>query len=303
MGGQRLGGRPDLLRRHHHAHRRRRPILRRPCGSPGKCSLRLHQRQPAARLQPDDLGLDPAAGWAWGGLSRRRSVVGPGRGPGRRRHPTGAAARRRLRREATAGRPERAPGQPAPIQEPPGRGGRDARGLSPKGTLGTTDVQQVASGGRTIRKLFSKEQRAFLSAYAPDGIELDDLSMLGPINLLKLKFSPEGSGRRLVADLWMYPDGSRILELSTKCAPAAGFDVAAGQGPSCPAGTSTCTASSRPTPRPSSSPGTGTIEERGVIVTTQAPLDGVKRTRVLVVGGALAGIRRPARVATTAGRG
>jgi hypothetical protein len=67
----------------------------------------------------------------------------------------------------------------------------------------------------------------------PDGLRrsknlvLDDLSMLGRINLLKLKFSPEGFGRRLVAELWMYPDGSRILELSTKCAPAAGFDVAA----------------------------------------------------------------------------
>jgi hypothetical protein len=30
-----------------------------------------------------------------------------------------------------------------------------------------------------------------------------------------------------VAELWLYPDGSRILELSTKCAPAEAFDVAA----------------------------------------------------------------------------
>jgi hypothetical protein len=96
-----------------------------------------------------------------------------------------------------------------------------------KGTLGTTDVQQVASGKRAVRKLFSKEQRAFFADHAPEGIELDDLSLLGPINLMKLKFSPKGFGRRLVAELWMYPDGSRILELSTKCAPAAGFDVAA----------------------------------------------------------------------------
>jgi hypothetical protein len=27
--------------------------------------------------------------------------------------------------------------------------------------------------------------------------------------------------------MWLYPDGSRILELSTKCAPAEMFDVAA----------------------------------------------------------------------------
>lgn len=44
---------------------------------------------------------------------------------------------------------------------------------------------------------------------------------------MKLKFSPAGYDRRLVAELWMYPDYTRILELSTKCAPAETFDVAA----------------------------------------------------------------------------
>ena len=51
--------------------------------------------------------------------------------------------------------------------------------------------------------------------------------MLGPIFVLKLKFSPKGFDRRLVAEMWLYPDGSRILELSTKCAPAEAFEVAA----------------------------------------------------------------------------
>ena len=96
-----------------------------------------------------------------------------------------------------------------------------------KGTLGTTDVNDVAAGKRAIRKLYSKEQRAFFTAHAPDGIGLDELSVLGPITVLKLKFSPEGYGRRLVAELWFYPDGSRILELSTKCAPNQALQVAA----------------------------------------------------------------------------
>jgi hypothetical protein len=96
-----------------------------------------------------------------------------------------------------------------------------------KGTLGTTDVKEVAAGRRAIRKLYSKEQRAFFTAHAPQGLGLDDLSVLGPITVLKLKFSPEGYGRRLVAELWFYPDGSRILELSTKCAPGQAFQVAA----------------------------------------------------------------------------
>jgi hypothetical protein len=45
--------------------------------------------------------------------------------------------------------------------------------------------------------------------------------------VLKLKFSPEGYERRLVAELWLYPDGSRILELSTKCDAGEAFQVAA----------------------------------------------------------------------------
>ena len=96
-----------------------------------------------------------------------------------------------------------------------------------KGTLGTTDVKKVAAGGRPISKLYSKEQRAFFEANAPGGVSLDDLAILGPITVLKVKFSPEHYQRRLVAELWLYPDGSRILELSTKCAPMEAFQVAA----------------------------------------------------------------------------
>jgi hypothetical protein len=95
-----------------------------------------------------------------------------------------------------------------------------------KGTPGGGGVKVVAAGDQAISKLFSKEQRAFYAAHAPAGLVLDDLSILGPINLLKLKFSPDDYGRRLVAELWLYPDGSRILELSTKCAPSEAFQVA-----------------------------------------------------------------------------
>jgi hypothetical protein len=33
--------------------------------------------------------------------------------------------------------------------------------------------------------------------------------------------------RRLVAEMWLYPDGSRLLELSMKCLPADAFQFAA----------------------------------------------------------------------------
>lgn len=96
-----------------------------------------------------------------------------------------------------------------------------------KAQLGRTDVQQVLAGLRPVRKLFTKEQRRFFDVNMTDGLGLDDLTALGPLNVLKLKFSPKEYGRRLVAELWFYPDGSRILELSTKCSPAEGFRVAA----------------------------------------------------------------------------
>jgi hypothetical protein len=95
-----------------------------------------------------------------------------------------------------------------------------------KGSIGSNDVRRVGAGTRAISKLFSKQQRKFYEAHRPDGIALDDLLVLGPILVLKLNFKPKGYGRKLVAELWTYPDGSRILELSTKCAPADAMDVA-----------------------------------------------------------------------------
>ena len=96
-----------------------------------------------------------------------------------------------------------------------------------KAKLGPTAVRPAVFGETPLRKLFSKEQRTFFKANAPDGIVLDELSILGPLFVLKLKWSPQGFGRPLVAELWLYPDGSRILELSTKCAPTEAFQVAA----------------------------------------------------------------------------
>jgi hypothetical protein len=96
-----------------------------------------------------------------------------------------------------------------------------------KAQLGPTAVKQALAGERPVRKLFTKEQRAFFAAHAPEGQTLDDLRPLGPLTILKLKFVPKTYGRRLVAELWFYPDGSRILELSTKCLPGEGFQVAA----------------------------------------------------------------------------
>ena len=96
-----------------------------------------------------------------------------------------------------------------------------------KATLGSADVLDVAAGRKGIHKLYSKEQRQFYKAHAPEGLELDDLSILGPITVFKLKLRPPELRMRLVAELWFYPDGSRIVELSAKCPPAEAFQAAA----------------------------------------------------------------------------
>jgi hypothetical protein len=55
---------------------------------------------------------------------------------------------------------------------------------------------------------------------------MDKLAVLGPIPIIKLKIKPEGFAHRLVGELWLYPDGSQIVELSTKARPGEGLKVA-----------------------------------------------------------------------------
>jgi len=97
---------------------------------------------------------------------------------------------------------------------------------SMKATASNLDIREAVTGARPVRKLFSKDQRTFLGAHAPKDVDLDELSILGPIFVLKLKFRPREYQQKLVAEMWLYPDGSRIFELSTKCLPKEAFQVA-----------------------------------------------------------------------------
>jgi hypothetical protein len=91
---------------------------------------------------------------------------------------------------------------------------------------GSDAVRDVLLGERAPRKLFTKHQRALFRAHAPDGLELDDLAVLGPIFVLKAKWQPSDHPRKMVAEMWLYPDGDRIFELSTKCKPSEAFQAA-----------------------------------------------------------------------------
>ena len=96
-----------------------------------------------------------------------------------------------------------------------------------KGVTTGAKIRRAIDGSRPISKLFSKEQRAFFTEHAPTGVDLDRLVPLGPTFILKSVFRPAEFGRRIVAELWLYQDGSRILEISTKAVPAEAFQVAA----------------------------------------------------------------------------
>jgi hypothetical protein len=87
-------------------------------------------------------------------------------------------------------------------------------------------IRNVAEGRDPLRRLFSKEQREFYATHAPEGLRLKELATLGPLFVLKQNLQPKELGRRVTAELWLYPDSSRILELSTKCTAGDAFQVA-----------------------------------------------------------------------------
>jgi hypothetical protein len=116
------------------------------------------------------------------------------------------------------------------LSQPQGRGRRDARRLC---LLRLDEGARVERGRRALvagraasascsRRSSARTTRPTL----PEGLVLDDLRVLGPIFVLKLVTVPAELGRKLTAEMWLLPDGSRILELSTKCLPAEAFQVA-----------------------------------------------------------------------------
>jgi len=92
--------------------------------------------------------------------------------------------------------------------------------------IGNDDVKDVLRGKRPIRKLFRSRQRSFYEEHAPGALDLNALVPFGPINVAKMKFVPRKfKGRELAAELWFYPDGSRLLEISAKCRADEAFQV------------------------------------------------------------------------------
>lgn len=94
-----------------------------------------------------------------------------------------------------------------------------------KGLCTGEEVLDVAEGKQPIESIFSKEQLAFYADHAPAGLPMEALVSLGPVFLLKAKYDPKGFDRPIIVELWLYPDGTRIFEISTKGSPDEAFQV------------------------------------------------------------------------------
>lgn len=55
-----------------------------------------------------------------------------------------------------------------------------------KGKQGTGVVKPVITAGGRLSELFNRHQRGFYAEHAPERVGLDDLSILGPVLVLKL---------------------------------------------------------------------------------------------------------------------
>jgi hypothetical protein len=95
-----------------------------------------------------------------------------------------------------------------------------------KGRCTAQEAKDAVGGKMPLDSLFSKEQRAFYRKHAPKGIALRSLETYGPTFVLKARKWIKQLDRRLVVEMWLFPDGSRNLEVSMKCEPSEAFQVA-----------------------------------------------------------------------------
>jgi hypothetical protein len=97
---------------------------------------------------------------------------------------------------------------------------------SVKGDCSGEEVNDVVTGGRALSKTLSKEQRAFFKKHGPKGVDLNGLTALGPTFVLRSRKHIKRLDRKVTAEMWLYPDNTRVLELSIKSTPDELFHVA-----------------------------------------------------------------------------
>jgi hypothetical protein len=79
------------------------------------------------------------------------------------------------------------------------------------------EVAHAVEGRGVLHRLLSPAQRRLLGADDRAHLDLDRLGAAGPVDVRKCRLPADGLPGALVLERWSYPDGSRLLELSTRC--------------------------------------------------------------------------------------
>jgi hypothetical protein len=85
------------------------------------------------------------------------------------------------------------------------------------GELDRGEVEDVEAKQRPVGSLFCGKQEQLIADHAPDGISLNELEVLGPVDARKWDLDdPDGFPHTLSVEEWSLPDATRFIELSFK---------------------------------------------------------------------------------------
>lgn len=94
-------------------------------------------------------------------------------------------------------------------------------------------IRGAVRGHTPVVDLLSAGQRTLLDQHGDDAlatsagcVEVDDLVVAGPITVIRAAVMLPDPAPRAVLEEWVYPDGTRLVELSTKCRPSEAFRTA-----------------------------------------------------------------------------
>jgi hypothetical protein len=77
-------------------------------------------------------------------------------------------------------------------------------------------IKRVAAGKRSIRKLFTPEQQAFLQEMTGRAVDFSKLAVLGPITAHRWRIETPACPWPISAELWRREDGALLVEASIK---------------------------------------------------------------------------------------
>ena len=83
-------------------------------------------------------------------------------------------------------------------------------------------IEKVADAERSehvISDLFDKKQIQLMAEFYDGAVDLDGLTILGPVRTLRADIERPAMAYELTAEYWTLPDDSHLLELSMKCPP------------------------------------------------------------------------------------